>query len=37
MAEPAGPVRVTDADARKLAFGAFVGTGLPLREGLCDR
>jgi MFS family permease len=28
MAEPAGPVTVNDADARKVAFGAFVGTAL---------
>jgi MFS family permease len=28
MEEPAKPVTVTDADARKVAFGAFVGTAL---------
>ena len=28
MAEQAGPVTVSDADARTVAFGAFVGTAL---------
>jgi MFS family permease len=28
MTTPAAPVRVTDAEARKVAFGAFVGTAL---------
>ncbi|HEY4421619.1 MAG TPA: MFS transporter [Pseudonocardia sp.] len=28
MAEPAGPVTVRDVDARRVAFGAFVGTAL---------